>query len=78
MHKPISKHPLVTALAADYARQIINLEEENEAQIENLYREFRRKYQWLKQTIEAQEDNDADSLDSSSAVSPTASLKQRT
>lgn len=63
-----TKHPLITALAAEYAREIKRLKEEQEAQIEQLYCEFRRKYQCLKQIIAVQEECSADSLDSSSAA----------
>lgn len=58
MHKPqtsIAKNPLIQALAAEYAHQIKLLKEEQEAEIENLYCEFRRKYQCLKRIIEDQE-----------------------
>lgn len=65
-----TKHPLITALAAEYAREIKKLREEQEAEIENLYCEFRRKYQCLKRIIEVQEGNSADSLSSSSATPP--------
>ena len=63
-----TKHPLITALAAEYAREIKALKEEQEAQIEQLYCDFRQKYQCLKRTIEAQEGN-ADRLDTSSVTS---------
>lgn len=64
----ISTHPLITALSSEYAREIKALKEEQNDQLERLYRDFRRKYQWLKRTIEVQEGNSADSLDSSSAA----------
>lgn len=64
----ISEHPLVQALAASYAKQIKALKEVREGEIEQLYLEFRQKYQCLKQTIEAQEGNSADSLTDSSAA----------
>lgn len=73
MHKPrpsISKNPLVQALAAEYAHQIKRLKEEQEAEIENLYCEFRRKYQYLKQIIEVQEGG-TDRMDTSSATLPS-------
>ncbi|AFZ22388.1 hypothetical protein [Allocoleopsis franciscana] len=67
MHKSISKHPLITALAADYAREIKALKEEHESQIEAFYKEFSRKYQCLKRIIEVLDDS-ADSMDNSSAI----------
>lgn len=63
-----SQNPLVQALAAEYAQNIKLLKEEQEAEIENLYCEFCRKYRCLKRIIEAQEGN-ADSLTASSATS---------
>lgn len=52
----ISTHPLITALAKQYAQKIKALKEEQEREIENLYLEFKQKYQCLKQEItEAQE-----------------------
>lgn len=71
MHKnnqPITKNPLVQALAAEYARHIKALKEEQEAQIEQLYLEFRHKYECLKRTIEAQEGNSVDSFAGSIAA----------
>lgn len=71
MHKnnhETSRNPLLQALAAEYAREIKALKEEQEAQIERLYLEFRHKYQCLKRTIEAQEGNSADSFAGSIAA----------
>lgn len=71
MHKKnheVSKHPLVQALSAEYAQRIKALKEVREGEIEQLYLDFRQKYQCLKQIIEAQEGNSADILTSSSAA----------
>lgn len=65
----ISTHPLITALSAEYAREIKSLQEANESEIEALYLEFHQKYQCLKKLIiEDRAECSADRMDNSSAA----------
>lgn len=55
MHNPelikISEHPLILALAEQYANHIKALREEEQTKIGNLYAEFRSKYAILREEI---------------------------
>lgn len=71
--RKISTDSRVVALAKHYALKIKTLREEQEAEIEKLYIEFREKYQCLKQEITEAQDGEisADSLDNCDAESST-------
>ena len=71
MHKQISTHPLITALSAEYAKEIKALKEAHEEKIEALYLEFRQRYQCLKQIIEDRAECSADSTGECLSAAPT-------
>lgn len=57
MHNPISSHPLLLALAEQYAKEIKALRKEEYTQIGSIYSEFRIKYALVEEILKAESES---------------------